>query len=252
MPIRSFEVKTGGRPKRPRRSMTTVLDGPGLALTPRSRNASAGRRAPPTTAPAPPRCATRRASSIASTPWTFVCDRGSLSCVGSRRAPRSNRRRTIKPAQATTIVSMTTMMSRLSRRLPQKLWVWGVWTCRWWCVKCPTIATTALSTSKRPSATTGSHTHTPRRRYRMRDATKRASALGSSSSSASSRSDRSARSVCTSHVPAATATSRTPLAVATWRTMSLANDAPRSSTRRWAVSSLASSASRAPGSTMHW
>ena len=57
----------------------TVRDGPGEALIPRSRNASAGRAAPPTTAPAPPRSLIRRAYSTASTPSMMVAESGSLS-----------------------------------------------------------------------------------------------------------------------------------------------------------------------------
>ena len=92
-------VKTGGRPKRPRRSTTTVRDGPGAAHTPRSRKARAGRGAPPMTAPAPLVPRFRRANSKESTSSTNVNDSGSLSSGAERRASRSNRRRTMSPAQ---------------------------------------------------------------------------------------------------------------------------------------------------------
>ena len=109
----------------------TVRDGPGAAHTPRSKKASAGRGAPPTTAPAPPRSALRRANSRASTSSTKVRESGSLSSVGAeRRASRSKRRRTMSPAQQTTIASTTARIRRLSTRLPQKLPVWGVRTRR--------------------------------------------------------------------------------------------------------------------------
>ena len=118
-----LDAKTGGSPKRPRRSTMIVRDGPGAAQTPSSRKARAELGAPPMTAPAPPRSTMRRANSSASTPSTQVRASGSNSSPGALFAARLKRRRTRKPAKAATIVSAITIKMRMTNRLSQKLLV---------------------------------------------------------------------------------------------------------------------------------